>query len=216
MSCGTASRVGVCAGLRPLRRSELQVPRRLRGISSGHLGTVYGALTPPLWPGLRLPCSRPCPPSQAATCHRRASAQYSGQMASVHLPLPRPCIRGWGQQDSGPPPSPGVLVAWKLCPRVPCPPPSSALLPSGLGSTLTTSCPSWCLYSSAAGTALPLQVPQPSPPAATGQTEPSHPTRWCPSQDPAPCPHNGPPSMQRTTPRPPLSPHVTPEPSPSL
>lgn len=124
-------------------------------------------------------------------------------MASEHLPHPRPCVWGWGQQDPGPPASPGVLAAWQLCPRVPRPPPSSALLPSGLGSTLTTSCPSWCLYSSAAGTALPLQMPQPSPPAATGQTEPSHPTRWCPSQDPAPCPHNGPPSMQRTTPRPP-------------
>ena len=82
-------------------------------------------------------------------------------------------------------------------------PPSSALLPSGLESTLTTSCPSWCLYSSAAGRALPLQTPRPSPPAATGQTEPSHPTGGSASQDPAPCPHNSPPTMQRKTPRPP-------------
>ena len=93
-------------------------------------------------------------------------------MASVHLPHPRPCVWGWGQQDPGPPPRPGVLVAWQLCPRVPGPPPALPFFHQ-----VWEALPRRAVHPGAS-TAV-LQV-RPSPPAATGQTEPSHPTRWCP------------------------------------
>lgn len=159
------------AGLRPCGG---QSGKYLDASGESALGpcAVCGALTPSC---KRHPCGwirgcpalGPCPPSPARASRCRASAQSSNQR--VRRAVFTCLARGPASGPGGPQGQPGSTAQ--------APPPAPQLCPScpGLGSTLTTSCPSWRPYSSAAGRVLPLQTPQPSLPATPGRTEPSHP-----------------------------------------
>lgn len=208
------------AGLRPLWLSGLQVPGRL-GESALGTWAVCGALTLSC---KRHPCSWIRGPLPSGLVHPAQPGPLTGELplspaaegptGCAHLPHPRPCVwarDGRKQAPAQPQGRPGSSA------HVPRPPPSSALLPSGLGSTLTTSCPSWCLYSSAAGTALPRRRPGPALPQPQAR-QPSHPTGGSASRDRLPVPTAARPPCKgrRRGPWPPRSPHVTPEPSPSL